>query len=171
MIVRVRRVDDSARRLQRERNFKVYLCNPSMRAALFGPLTADSDAIGALAETALVTQYLHAPLFNDLCFARWKDGEVDIVRVDPAQQKPMWALEVKWSDRACSSESDWAPIMDFAKRNRLDTVYMTSRTISRTSQHAGIKRIVIPLAKLSYQIAQLSASQELLRSKYGLPES
>ena len=171
LIVRVRRVDDSARRLQRERNFKVYLCNPSMRAALFGPVTKDEDALGALAETALVTQYLHAPLFSDLCFARWKDGEVDIVRVDPTRQEPLWALEVKWSDRACNSESDWAPSLEFAKRNGLDTVFMTSLTISRTSEHGGIKRVVIPLAKLAYQIAQLSANQELLRSTFGLPEA
>ena len=78
---------------------------------------------------------------------------------------------MKWSDRACNSESDWAPSLEFAKRNGLDTVFMTSLTISRTSEHGGIKRVVIPLAKLAYQIAQLSANQELLRSTFGLPEA
>jgi uncharacterized protein len=169
LIVRMRRVDDTARRLQRERNFKVFLCNPSMRAALFGPLTAESEAIGALAETALVTQYLPAPLFSDLCFANWKRGEVDLVRVDPARQAPAWALEVKWSDGACSSENEWAPLMEFARKNGLETIFMTSQTVSASSERGGIRRVVLPLAQLSYEIGRLAANQELLRSRYGLP--
>jgi hypothetical protein len=169
LIVRMRRVDETARRLQRERNFKVFLCNPSMRAALFGPLTAEADAVGALAETALVTQYLHAPLFRDLCFGRWKHGEVDLVRVDPARQQPVWALEVKWSDRVHASEDAWIPLVEFARRNGLDTVFMTSRTLSNTTERAGIRRVVLPLALLTYEIGRLAASQELLRDRYGLP--
>lgn len=169
LIVRMRRVDDTARRLQRERNFKVFLCNPSMRAALFGPITADNEAIGALAETALVTQYLHAPIFGDLCFARWKQGEVDLIRVDPARQQPVWALEVKWSDGAHRSENEWAPLMEFARQNAVDRVFMTSQTVSGRTERAGVRRVVIPLALLTYEIGRLAASQELLRDRYGLP--
>jgi uncharacterized protein len=171
LIVRIRRVDDVARRLQRERNFKVFLCNPSMHAALFGPLGAKDEAMGALAETALVTQYLHAPLFKDLCFARWKHGEVDLVRVDPTKQQPIWVLDAKWSDRAHASENDWAPLMEFARRNQLPTAYMTSRTIFETTERAGIRRIVLPIALLSYRIGQLAASQQLLRDRFGLPST
>jgi uncharacterized protein len=171
LIVRIRRVDDVARRLQRERNFKVFLCNPSMRATLFGPFGANHGAMGALAETALVTQYLHAPLFEDLCFARWKQGEVDLVRVDPTKQQPVWVLDAKWSDRAHDSENEWAASMDFARRNQLSTVYMTSRTIFRTTERAGIRRIVLPLAVLSYRIGQLAAGQEPHRDRYGLPST
>ncbi len=42
LITRVRRIDEKAQRFQRQRNFKVYLTNPSMRAALFGPLPDDA---------------------------------------------------------------------------------------------------------------------------------
>ncbi|MEZ4226800.1 MAG: ATP-binding protein [Polyangiaceae bacterium] len=169
LIVRMRRVDETARRLQRERSFKVFVANPSMRAALFGPVGPDSDAMGPLAETALVTQYLGAPLFSDLCFARWKQGEVDLVRLDPSRQAPTWALEVKWSDGAQGSDSEWAPLVDFARRSRLNTVFMTSRTVSSSSHRGGLRRVVIPAALLSYEIGRLAASQKLLRSHYGLP--
>lgn len=169
LIVRMRRVDDTARRLQRERNFKVFLCNPSMRAALFGPLTPDDEAFGALAETALVTQYLPSPIFTDLCFARWKQGEVDLVRVDPTRQQPTWALEVKWSDRSYRSEDEWAPLLEFARKNGLGSVFMTSQTGSTTSRSGGVRRVVLPLAQLSFEIGRLAANQELLRSRYGLP--
>ncbi len=59
LIIRLRRVDERAQRFQRQRHFKVYLTNPSMRAALFGPVTADSSALGALAETATFAQWIH----------------------------------------------------------------------------------------------------------------
>jgi uncharacterized protein len=140
-----------------------------LRPLLFGPVAADSEAMGALAETALVTQYLPAPLFTDLCFANWKRGEVDLVRVDPARQEPTWALEIKWSDGACRSENEWGSLMEFARRNDLKTVFMTSRTVADTSERSGIRRVVLPLARLSYEIGRLAANQELVRSRYGLP--
>jgi hypothetical protein len=46
---------------------------------------------------------------------------------------------------------------------------MTSRTVSTTSERGGVRRIVRPLAQLSYEIGRLAANQELLRSRYGLP--
>lgn len=169
LIVRIRRVDSTARRLQRERSFKVFLSNPSMRAALFGPVSSDSDAMGALAETALVTQYLHAPIFRDLCFARWNQAEVDLVRVDPMRQEPLWALDVKWSDGAYTSRSAWAGLVEFARTNDLQTAYMTSCTKADVQDHAGIRGVVLPLPMLCFEIGRLAASQELLRDRYGLP--
>lgn len=170
LMVRVRRVDNTARRLKRERNFKVFLTNPSMRAALFGPVDEDSEAMGALAETALLTQYLHAPLFSDLCFARWKRGEIDFVRIDPSTQRPLWSVEVKWSDTAFESENSWGPSKTFGEKHGLDILHMTSRTVARVTNTKGEPmRIVWPLSVLCFEIGRLAASQELLRSKYGLP--
>ncbi len=164
----MRRVDDTARRLQRERNFKVFLTNPSMRAALFGPVTEDSPAMGALAETALVAQYLPAPIFRDLCFARWNQGEVDLVRVDQGTQKPRWALDVKWSDRACESAEMWLPLLEFARANGHPKVYMTARTVSQAQSRSGIETLVLPLPMLCFEIGRLAARQELVRDHYGL---
>jgi uncharacterized protein len=39
LILRVPNVDDTCKAMKRERNFKVYLNNPSMRAALFAPIS------------------------------------------------------------------------------------------------------------------------------------
>ena len=169
LVVRMRRVDDNARRLQRERNFKVFLTNPSMRAALFGPTHDQGDSLGALAETALVTQYLSAPFFSDLCFAHWGQGEVDLVRIDPARQRPLWAVEVKWSDRAWQSENEWTGLSNFARSNGLSTIFMTSRTSSHREMRDGLQRIVMPLPLLCYEVGRLAASQELLHSRYDLP--
>ena len=140
-----------------------------MRAALFGPLEPDAAAMGALAETALVAQYLHAPVFRELCFARWNKGEVDLVRVDPATQRPTWGLEVKWSDTAHQSGNAWNKLTAFATRTGLSTVFMTSRTVSTSQDVGGIRRVVRPLSMLCYEVGRLAASQELLRDRDGLP--
>jgi len=171
LIVRMRRVDQTARRLKRERNFKVFLTNPSMRAALFGPLGADDPAMGALVETAIVTQYLHAPVFEDLCFARWPKGEIDVVRLDPARQQPMWALDVKWSDSAHQSQNSWSTLRSFASQHSLDTVFMTSRTVAEGHAASGDlpSRRVFPAPLLAYEIGRLAARQELPRTGFGLP--
>lgn len=45
--------------MKRTRTFKVYLTNPSVRAALFGFVRGDDTAMGKLAETAVWWQWLH----------------------------------------------------------------------------------------------------------------
>ena len=51
LIIKLSTVDDNCRTLKREHNFKVYLNNPSMRAALFAPVKPDDrERIGHLAE-------------------------------------------------------------------------------------------------------------------------
>ena len=42
----VQRIDRDGRRFQRATRFKVYLTNPSLRCALFAPVSADDDATG-----------------------------------------------------------------------------------------------------------------------------
>ena len=56
LIHRLHRIDRNARRFKRVTHFKVYLNNPCIRAALFGPVTSDSQAMGHLAETAYIAQ-------------------------------------------------------------------------------------------------------------------
>jgi len=74
-----------------------------MRAALFSPVKSDDSAIPYLAETALFAQWFHGD--NTLHYARWQDGEVDMVMLG-AKQEPSWAVEVKWSDRYCDKPEE-----------------------------------------------------------------
>ena len=46
LIIKLPRIDETCRTMKKERSFKVYLNNPSMRAALFSPVTVrDGDRI------------------------------------------------------------------------------------------------------------------------------
>jgi len=139
----VHRIDQSAKRFKRARTFKVYLTNPSMRAALFSPVTSDVDVIGALSETAVFSQWFHSEL-TDLFYSRWKTGEVDLIQLGP-DQKPLWALEVKWSDRFVSRPGELKSLRSFAKKNNLKRVWSTSRTIMDSRRlEDGLEVVFIP---------------------------
>jgi len=117
LIKRIHRVDQNSKRFKRETFFKVYLTNPSMRAALFGNIEDDSEAIGSLTETAIYSQWLHSEIIENLHYARWKEGEVDLVYLDLKSQIPLWLVEVKWSDRAITDRAEIKGTLDFAGKH------------------------------------------------------
>lgn len=123
----VHRIDHSARRFQRAHFFKVYLTNPSMRTALFSPVGADDEDMGCLVETAVFAQWFHS-IYAELYYAHWKDGEVDIVYLDPAGLKPSWAVEVKWSDRFEENPTQLRSLFALLDRHPSCKVRVTTRT-------------------------------------------
>lgn len=160
LIVRVRRVDDSGKKFQRMRQFKAYLTNPSMRAALFAPLRPDDAAMGAMAETAIFSQWFHSADLKNIHYARWRSGrqhhEVDLVRINPATLRPSWAYEIKWSDRFVDHPNELRGLVEFAKLNSMpqNTVGASSRTLSAESNVDGIAIRHFPCALHCYQIGR-----------------
>ncbi len=126
----VNRIDVTSRRFKRATSFKVYLTNPSIRAALFGPISADHEAMGALTETAIFSQWFDSQNIDNLHYARWKTGEVDIVCLNLAEQKPVWCVEVKWSDLPYSDSRKLKSLIEYTKKNNLNNVLVTTKTIS-----------------------------------------
>lgn len=165
LIRRVHRVGDNARRLQRATTFKVYLTNPSIRAALFNPIRADDEDIGLLAETALWAQWLHsASMIDTLHYARWKSGrgdvEVDLVALDPRTQSPRFAVEVKWSDSAYDNWNELRGIREFAAAHRLQrNPLVTTLTRSGNGTDGKLTIDFVPTSLHCYTIAR-----NLLRS-------
>lgn len=157
LIKRIRRVDESAKQFKRTRGFKVYLTNPSIRAALYGPVTAEHEAVGALAETAIYAQWIHATSFIErLYFARWKKGlEVDVVGLDIGQRKADWVVEVKWSDRYFERPSELKGVLEFATRNPLSRPpLITTRTQRGSKTVDGIELQFVPTSVHCYTIGR-----------------
>lgn len=127
LVVRLRRIDDAGRRFRRDRSFKVYLANPSMRTALFAPITGPDDpALQPLLETAVVGQLLCSPaLSSNTCYARWDGGEVALVGLHPVHGKPVLAFDIRWSDEGiatgngrCGVRNDAAAAEDATRASR-----------------------------------------------------
>lgn len=119
-------IDKNAKRFQRANFFKVYMTNPSIRCALFSPITSEDSAIGSLVETAIFSQWFHSDK-ADLYYSRWKNGEVDIVSLG-TQQNIDWAVEVKWSDRILTHISEMKNMIQFCHTNNLNEISVTTKT-------------------------------------------
>ena len=108
LIKKIRRSDDTAKNYRREMLFKLYLTNPSLRCALFQPIDENDEVIGNMVETAIYAQWI--PRNANISYGNWnegkKKGEVDIVGIDDARQKPDWAVEVKWTDKPFQNPSE-----------------------------------------------------------------
>lgn len=145
----VHRVDRNARRFQRATRFKVYLTNPSMRAALFAPLTADDPAMGPLVETGIFSQWAHGD--RTLHYARWKRGEVDLV-VYGRDGRVEEATEVKWSDRVVEHPEEVAGLIEFCQRSELDWPQVTTRSIFDVKRIGGVPVVFLPAAGLCHDV-------------------
>ncbi len=151
LIKTVHRIDKSAKRFSRATHFKVYLTNPSMRAALFAPIAEDDFALPLLAETAIYSQWFHdagTPLY----YARWKDGEVDMVCLDKPTQKALWVVEVKWSDRYCQNPHELNSLINFCLENKINGAIVTSKSQSAVCKAKGIQLRFMPASIYCYTV-------------------
>ena len=147
LIRRVYRVDQNAKRFKRAVRFKVYLTNPCLRAALFGPVASEDPAMGYLAETAYISQLAQTGMISAYHYARWKSGEVDIVGLDPLSLKPKSATEIKWSDRAWENPSgELRALATFCKTTGLIDALVLTRSSAGTKSVSGIRMIFGPLS-------------------------
>lgn len=136
LVKKIRRADDTAKAYQREVLFKLYLTNPSLRCALFQPIDENDEVIGNMVETAVYAQWI--PRNANITYANWnegqkKQGEVDIVGINEARQKPEWAVEVKWTNKPFANPlSELKSLETFMKNNGLTHAIVTS--ISETGK-------------------------------------
>nr|WP_281419658.1 ATP-binding protein [Falsiroseomonas tokyonensis] len=168
LIHTVRRVDEKAQRFQRQMNFKVYLTNPSMRAALFGPVAANSQALGALAETATITQWLHSADLPNVHYARWNKrggGEVDIVFIDPATGRPIYAYDVKWTDRPAEDHRELESLVHFTRQTGRMPLGCSTKTQSATVIYADHEVTLFPLALHCYRVGWLNVTEARLMER------
>ncbi len=165
----VRRTDDTAKNYQRETQFKIYLTNPSLRCALFEPINEKNNEIGEMVETAIYAQWFPRQGV-ELRYANWRQGkqqgEVDIVGLDIARQKPYWAVEIKWSDSYYTNPGDLKSLSYFLDRNSLSTALVTSKSVLGL-QKLNEKNIhFIPVACYAYILGENTLNQT--KSSYGL---
>lgn len=158
LLRRVHRIDQNARHFKRVSTFKVYLTNPSMRCALFGMPENDDTVMGALAETALYAQWFHQTGYSEnICYARWEKGEIDMVGLNSLSQKPEWAVEIKWSDRPDKDPSLLRHLATFGEQHFADregALGITTRTISGRKIMNGQEIELDPVAWYTWLVSR-----------------
>lgn len=159
----VHRVDRAGKRFKRQNFFKVYLANPSMRAALFAPVGEGDAALGSLTETAAFAQWFHAHHVS-LHYARWQSGEVDLVSLSGAQTVS-WAAEIKWSDRYATSPHELRNLISFAKKHGLEDVTCTTKTVTTSTSIDGVPIEFVPASLYCFTVGH-----NLIRAKKMFPD-
>lgn len=153
------KVDVNAKRLKRVTNFKVYLTNPSLRTALFSPISETDSEMGNMVETAILSQWMHRENL-DLTYARWKDGrnegEVDLVLVDDKKFKPMWGVEIKWSNRYFEKPQELKSLIQFCKANELESALVTSIDVFGTKEYDQLRLTFLPSSIYTYNIGDIT---------------
>lgn len=166
----IHRTDDTAKRYQREVSFKIYLTNPSLRCALFQPIREADEEIGDLVETAVYAQWVPRQGV-DISYANWRlnnkeQGEVDIVGIDVARQKPQWGVEVKWSDRYADYPGELESLLWYMPKNGLEEAIVTSKTRTEDKQMREVLLHFIPVACYAYTVGENTLRHA--REQYGL---
>lgn len=132
LILIVHRIDQNGKHFKRANYFKIYLTNPSMRCALFGPVSQTHEVMGNLAETAVFSQWLHSLAVDKIFYARWPKegkGEVDMVYHDG--KKPDWCVEIKWSNAYFEAPQKLEALIEFSAKHKLEP---TATTLSLTGK-------------------------------------
>jgi predicted AAA+ superfamily ATPase len=157
----IRRIDQGGKRFQRDNFFKIYLTNPSLRSALFSPITATDEMIGQLVETAIFAQWMHAENFKPW-YARWNTGEVDMVGLNAIRLKPEWAVEIKWSNRYFDKPNELKSLVKFAKEHGIQQPIVTSIDKEGIVAFDEMEFFFIAAASYAYSISKnILISKEL----------
>lgn len=153
------RVDINAKRLKRVTSFKVYLTNPSLRTALFSPINETDEEMGNMVETAVLSQWMHREKL-DLTYARWKEGrtegEVDLVLVDDKKYKPVWGVEVKWSNRYFDRPKELKSLIHFCQSNNFQNALVTSIDQLGVKETENLTFSFLPASVYCYNIGDIT---------------
>jgi predicted AAA+ superfamily ATPase len=153
------KVDVNAKRLRRITSFKVYLTNPSLRTALFSPISETDSEMGNMVETAVLSQWMHREKL-DLTYARWKEGrsegEVDLVLVDDKKYKPVWGVEIKWSNRYFDKPNELKSLIQFCSTNNFETALVTSIDLQGVKKIDKINITFLPASVYTYNIGDIT---------------
>lgn len=165
----VHKTDINAKKFQRATAFKIYLTNPSLRCALFQPIQPMDEKMGDMVETTIFAQWIQRSTAN-ISYANWKEGrnsgEVDIVGLSSINQKPMWAVEVKWSDRYYEHTGELQSLLNFMENNRIGQAIVTSIEKKGKKQLEKVALQFIPTAVYAYIVGHNTLQER--RQKIGL---
>ena len=151
LIRRLPRVDRDGKRFQRAISFKVYLTAPCMYAALYAPVSKDNQLFQRLAENALVGQFLGTPEMDNLAYASWRGGSIDLLIMNPDTNIPDHVYEIDWAHRYGRTGKGPDELVSFIEgTNRKAKTYILTADIARPASMRSIELTLTPIALYAY---------------------
>ena len=89
-----------------------------------------------------------------------ENGEVDMIGLDRRNQKPAWAVEMKWSDRYFDAPGELKSLLSFMENNHLPAAIVSSRTKYGTKSLENMSLTFIPSALYAYLLGYNTIEQK-----------
>ena len=103
-------------------------------------------------------------------YANWRigklQGEVDIVGLNIARQKPDWAVEIKWTDRFFDHPNELVSLKYFMEKNKMSCALVTSISKSGSIKIDNLTLQFIPVACYAYIVGENTMNHT--KASYGL---
>ena len=109
-----------------------------------------------MVETAILSQWMHRENL-DLTYARWKDkkeGEVDLVLLDDRKFQPLWAIEIKWSNRYFDKPQELSSLIQFCNANDFKSTSVTSIDKEGVKEIGNLRITFVPSALYAFNIGE-----------------
>ena len=87
-------------------------------------------------------------------------GEVDMVGLSPANFKPQWALEIKWSNRYFEIPGELKSLLTFCETNKLKSALVTTIDKSGAKEMKEVKLHFLPSALYAYTVGKNTILQK-----------
>jgi hypothetical protein len=89
-------------------------------------------------------------------YARWSNGEVDLVSMNFEFQRPAKAEEIKWSDRSADRpHEELKSLISFCKKNGLSEAFVFGKSRITDIEIQGVKLMFRPLSAHCYTNARI----------------
>jgi len=86
-------------------------------------------------------------------YARWKDGEVDLVGLDDKTLKPIWAVEIKWTNRPFDNPYvELKSLLYFCSKNKLSEAVVTTIDKDGLNMINGVEIRFVPSSIYTYLV-------------------
>lgn len=122
-----------------------------------------------MVETAVYAQWIPRQGVS-IRYANWKigklQGEVDIVGLNIARQKPDWAVEIKWTDRFFDHPNELVSLKYFMEKNKMSYALVTSISKSGSIKIDNLTLQFIPVACYAYIVGENTMNHT--KASYGL---
>ena len=110
----------------------------------------------------MLCQFAQSVFARNLYYARWKDGEVDLVHCKNGGDLSEDPIEIKWSDRVDKRPKEEVHgLIEFCRNNRLSKAWVYTRTLNRVLKVDEIDLFLQPVSGFAYLAAILGVESPL----------
>jgi len=87
-------------------------------------------------------------------YARWKNGEVDLVNISRKTNKPDWAVEIKWSNRFFQAPNELKSLVAFCLENNLKQALVTTIDKFGIKENNNVQIQYLPASVYAYNVGK-----------------